>query len=384
MPPMCPIKIDQKSVQRPLWLFASLGALLLTSSCGSGGTEVPVERRAATTLGRSEWTGSSTTSAQRFGQRQAPNEGAGHSAGQSQGPGFIYDLPKGWVKADPTDLRLLNLKVAGRDDASCYLTALPRMEAGVLDNVNRWRGQFGADALTPDEAKSLPTTELFGLQSIRVEVSGPYSDGMGGGELSEGGLVGLIAEQDNTMVFLKMVGPKDVIDQEKANFDAFVKSLTFPGAPQGAQEAPAQRTMAHDVPEGWTKQGPKSMTLFGYDVPGDVNVTVTVLRKAGGGVAANVIRWRGQLGLPAVSEAEIMAAERIDCLGESGYWYRMDGSYTGMSGEAQGTQDTLMGVIVPMEEEAIFIKCWGPTEAVQNVETELRTFVASLKWETSQ
>ncbi len=384
MPSMCPIKIDHKTVQRPSWFFASLAALWFVSSCGVEVTTAPMERRAATDLGRPEWKGLSSTSAERFGPRSASGQGSGHTAGPSKGPEFIYDLPKGWTVADPTDLRLLNLKVAGRDDASCYLTALPRMEAGILENVNRWRGQFGAAAITADEVKSLPTTELFGLPCVRVEVSGPYSDGMGGGELSEGRLVGLIAEQDNTMVFLKMVGPKAVIDQETASFDAFVTTLTFPGAPQSGQEAPPQRTMAHDVPEGWTKQSSKAMALFGYDVPGGVKLTVTVLRSAGGGVAANVIRWRGQLGLPAIPEEEIMAGERIDCLGESGYWCRMDGSYTGMSGEAQGTQDTLMGVIVPMKEETIFIKCWGPTEAVQNVEAELRTFIASLKWETSQ
>ncbi len=381
MPSMCPIKIDHKTVQRPSWFFASLAALWLVSSCGVEVTTAPMERRAATDLGRPEWKGLSSTSAERFGPRQASGQGTGHAAGPSKGPEFIYDLPKGWTVADPTQMRQLNLKVAGRDDASCYLTVMARKEAGIMENVNRWRGQFGAAAITAEQVNSLPTTELFGLQCVRVEVSGPYSDGMGGGELSEGRLVGLIGEEGGAMAFLKMVGPKAVIDQEVASFDALVKSLVLPGTPQSGQNTQAQRSIAHDVPEGWTKMPPRTMVMFGYDLPGGVGLTVS---SAGGGVAANVIRWRGQLGLPAIPEEEIMAAERIDCLGESGYWYRMDGSYTGMSGEATGTQDTLMGLIVPIDGKAIFVKCWGPTEAVQNVEAELRTFIASLKWETSQ
>lgn len=115
-----------------------------------------------------------------------------------------------------------------------------------------------------------------------------------------------------------------------------------------------------------------------------MDLGVTVLGGAAGGVAANVNRWRGQLGLPAVSETDLMTGDRIDCFGISAYWVKFSGSYSGMSGVSKGTQDTMMAVVVPLEDETIFVKCVGSSEAMQDLEPALREFVTSLKWETTQ
>ncbi|MDF1838547.1 MAG: hypothetical protein P1V35_11820 [Planctomycetota bacterium] len=382
---MCTFKSE---ANRAKWAFQyafSLGLVGLMAACGGVGEQATMERRAQTDLGRPEWTGVSTTSVERFGPRQAAEPHSGHGAGMAPtAPRFVYDLPEGWVLNDPTDLRLLNLKVAGREDASCYLAALPGRAGGIADNVNRWLSQFGADPMTPEQIKALPTTELFALDAVRVEASGPFSDGMGGGEIAEGSLVGLIVQQDNTMVFLKMVGPKDVIDQEKPNFDAFVKSLTFPGAPSKADMANADRELLHQVPDGWTQQAPRQMRLLGFDLPGGVDLSVTVLGGAAGGVPANINRWRDQLGLNPLPEAQLLEGERIDCLGQSAFWVHLMGAYTGMGGEAKGDGDTMFAVIVEGQKETLFVKVVGPTAATAPLEADVRAFVASLKWESSQ
>lgn len=359
---MRPIKIERILPSKPLKSVLPACLLALLAACGSGDLDVTMERRGQTSLGRTEWQGVSSTSTERFGSREMASTGSGH-AGAPAAPTFSYDVPEGWVEAPPTDLRMLNFKVAGRDDASCYLTALPGKAGGVLENVNHWRSQFGAAPLTEEQVKALPTSELFTLPAVRVEVSGPFSDGMGGSELSEGSLVGLIAQQDNTMAFLKMVGPADVIAQEIEHFNAFSTSLTFVGAPTQEQGPGPERTILHEAPAGWTVQGSKPMRQLGYDLPGGVDLSVTVLGGEAGGVAGNVNRWRGQMGLADVSEAELLAGERIDCFGESAYWVKFSGAYGGMSGETKGTQDTMMAVVVPMAKETIFVKCVGATAA---------------------
>ncbi|MFT4647482.1 MAG: hypothetical protein ACI9X4_000695 [Glaciecola sp.] len=384
MPHMSSFRNEQSMLNKPLLRALPLCLVWLLAACGSDGDEVTMERRAQTLTGRAEWKGGSVTSAVRFGSGQQPGQGHAGHGGQPKPPSFIYETPEGWVEDAPTQFRLINFKVAGRDDAACYLTALPGSAGGVLENVNRWRAQFGAARITDAEMNALPKTPLLALPALRLEIAGPFSDGMSGVELSEGALVGLILKQDNTMVFLKMVGPKDVIEQEMAHFDSFVASLTFPGVTESTDSGSAARTMLHEAPEDWAKQGARQMRLLGYDLPGGVDLSVTVLGGAAGGVAANINRWRGQLGIPALPEAELLAGERIDCLGESAYWVNMEGAYAGMSGEAKTTQDTMMAVVIPMAKETIFVKCVGPSTAMQTIEPVLRSFVASLKWETSQ
>ncbi len=385
MLPMCTTQTEQNPVVYALLRVLPLCLIGALASCGGGGEQATMERRAQTNLGRAEWSGTSTTSAERFGRGQQAQAPAGHGSPGAQEDRFTYDLPEGWVLDSPTQFRLLNLKVAGRDDTDCYMTGLPGQAGGVADNVNRWLGQFGQAPMTPDAIAALPKTLLFGLNATRVEATGPFSDSMGGGEIADGALIGLIVKQDDVTLFIKMVGPKEVVQQEKANFDGFVASLALTGSTNQAQAGgDPHRTLKHEAPAEWVQQAARQMRLMGFDLPGKVDLSVTVLGGAAGGVAANINRWRDQLGLKALPDAELMAGERIDCLGQSAYWVNLQGAYTGMGGEAQGDGDTMLAVIVPGDKETLFVKCVGPTAAVAELEPGVRSFVASLEWETTQ
>src|SRR5262249_46312533 len=115
--------------------------------------------------------------------------------------------------------------------------------------------------------------------------------------------------------FFKMSGPAAVIENQKANFDAFVKSIEFGGAEiaakPAADSAVGQRPAAgsdvgaadisYDVPEGWTKQEPKPMRVVSFIArSGDKQAELIVTKfpsAASGGYLDNVNRWRGQAGL---------------------------------------------------------------------------------------
>jgi hypothetical protein len=68
------------------------------------------------------------------------------------------------------------------------------------------------------------------------------------------------------------------------------------------------------LPKGWSQDvagGMRYATLKPpASVPGKVDVSVVVLPGPAGGELANVNRWRGQIGLPPIGDAELAAARK--------------------------------------------------------------------------
>jgi len=78
----------------------------------------------------------------------------------------------------------------------------------------------------------------------------------------------------------------------------------MPAMPSAHQAASAD-TIAWDLPKGWTEARPGGMRLATLKPPaaGKIDVSVIMFPGEAGGELANVNRWRGQIGLPAVDEA---------------------------------------------------------------------------------
>ncbi|RMH24586.1 MAG: hypothetical protein D6692_12750 [Planctomycetota bacterium] len=96
----------------------------------------------------------------------------------------------------------------------------------------------------------------------------------------------------------------------------------------GADEA-ARSDRPWIVPAGWTEDPePRQMRLATYIAPdpsGPVEVAVSRFGGRVGGDLANINRWRGQMGLPAIEEAELDAAiARFSAPGFDGYETRIE------------------------------------------------------------
>jgi hypothetical protein len=163
---------------------------------------------------------------------------AGHSHGQSatddQGrtptetlnpANMFWEVPEGWVKGADRTMRLLTLHPAGSKEAECYLTVLPGSAGGMEANVNRWQQQMGHAPLTPDAIAALPELRAFGEQYPYVEVSGTYSDGMSGKTIDDATLIGTVIPFQNVSLFIKFVGPADLIEAERGRFLSFCLTL---------------------------------------------------------------------------------------------------------------------------------------------------------------
>lgn len=148
-------------------------------------------------------------------------------SGQSQGgPQLVWDVPEGWTEKPGSMMRDINLAFGEDGEGECYVARLPGAGGGLAANVNRWRSQMGAPGLSPEEIDTLPKKPLFGQPATFISVDGDFSPGMGSQEVKKDyRLLGVILASDAGAVFVKMTGPRELVEANSAKFDEFVSSI---------------------------------------------------------------------------------------------------------------------------------------------------------------
>jgi hypothetical protein len=323
----------------------------------------------------------------------APAMAAPPASESAQSP-LTWKTPDGWTEVPPSEMRLASFKVAGANgkQADVSIVPLPGM-AGTDDaNVNRWRGQVGLSDVSSDELqKSAETVEAGGQPAQLYDIAG-----------TTGRILGVIQHRDGMAWFYKMTGDADLVEQQKPAFVEFLKSLKFQAVPvSGAMEempatlppghpaignmttpAAASAPISHDgqpnwqVPAGWQEISGGQFLVAKFTLTGDGGATaaVNVSTSAGdgGGLAANVNRWRGQLGLPPISE--ILTAP-LDVAGGKAQLVEMSGT------NAQtGQPSQLVAVIVSQPDQTWFYKLMGDAKVVAGQKDAFKQFVQSAKY----
>lgn len=332
------------------------------------------------------------TTAERLGFRMA-------AAGSPDLP-FEWDVPAGWTEEPRTQMRLINLRPAGDPNAECYFSLLRDDGGGVAANVNRWRAQMSLEPLSEEAVARLPKKRLLGGEdAVYVEFDGTYT-GMGGDEpRPDYRMAGLILPVGNSTVFIKMVGPRAVLEPEMGRFHEFCASLRMKQTPQMAASAPQEAVpvspaaaapptatvqggakLSWTAPEGWTRAPDRTMreVTFTAGASGQVECYVSVLGQTGGGIEANINRWAGQMGVEALDAGAIEALPRITLLGRPAPLVEFVGRYTDMTGR-QYEGYMMLGAIGQWGDQAVFIKMVGPETEVRDHKTRFVAFCESLR-----
>ncbi len=382
---------------------AALAAAVALTGCGDSGTKQITESRPVETTAQGP--------AQNAPQAPAP------SGMQAQ---FTWTAPPTWKEQPATTMRIANFQVAGNPEAECYLTAIPGGGGGIEANVNRWRKQMSLPGYTPEEMAKLEKKKVLGKDAVYVDLDGTYQ-GMSGGENKQGyKMLGVILEDAGSAVFVKMTGPAAVVNQEKANFDAFCQSLKpgtggskfaarlpegHPGLedfqmpvgseqklpaghppmgdtqnmPQGGASA-AGSSLTWQAPESWKRAGDKPMRLVTYSVgaSGKSECYITILSGAAGGVANNINRWREQMGIETALDAKaIEALPKITVLGKPAPLVEIEGNFTGMDGQATNGY-MLYGTVCDLGGETLFVKFVGPAADLKGEHDNFVAFCQSI------
>ena len=305
--------------------------------------------------------------------------------GMIKPPGVDGDVPDTWEPGRGSSMRLASYIVHGEGDtkADIFLIVLGGGAGGVLGNVNRWRAQVGLAAVDEEglSASSSKIATPVGEGTAFDLVAGtPPSD-----PAKDGRIVAVIIPRAREMWFYKLRGNAELVAREKEGFLRWVasarKAAPLPAANQPAPTptpAPPVATpqpskeISWNVPDGWHQAPAKSMRIATFSVgapdatPGEVSVIK--LAGSGGGDLPNVNRWRGQIGLPAITADDLAAAvvnvessagaiALIDCAGGDkrtlAAWLRHDGS-------------------------SWFVKLTGPSAVVGAEQARFTAFLSSL------
>ena len=308
---------------------------------------------------------------------------------------LTWKTPAAWTEAPPSDMRVASFKVAGTDgkQADVSVIPLPGMAGTDAANVNRWRGQVGQPVMTDDELqKAAENIEAGGQPAQLYDIAGKNLAG-GGAER----ILGVIQHRAGTAWFYKMTGDADLVEQQKPAFVEFLKSLNFGAAAQAQTEMPAPNPAAGgdmrallsaaapavagnkptwQVPSGWQEVAGGQFLVAKFTLTGDggaaAAVNVSSSPGDGGGLAANVNRWRGQLGLGSIVE---VLTTPVDVSGGKASLVDFSGK------DAQtGKQSRLVGVIVSQADQTWFYKLMGDAKVVESQKETFTKFVQSAKY----
>lgn len=134
------------------------------------------------------------------------------------------ETPEGWLAMPSTQMRLLNYRFGESGLGEVWVSV---SSGSVLDNVNRWLGQFNATKLDSKGLSELRMVPIAGASGVWVESEGDYAGGMGAPARSGYALAGVVADFGGRILTVKMVGPKAEVATAKATLESYAKSLTL-------------------------------------------------------------------------------------------------------------------------------------------------------------
>src|SRR5262249_19397431 len=147
-------------------------------------------------------------------------------------------------------------------------------------------------------------------------------------------ILAAISRREGMAWFFKMNGDDPLVAQQKPNFVEFLKSLSFPTAVAGSGLPPSHPPLdgagltspaatapvstegkpIWQVPAGWQELPGNQFLVAKFNIAGSgssqATVNVSTSAGTGGGMLANVNRWRGQLGLSSLSDADLTKESR--------------------------------------------------------------------------
>lgn len=318
---------------------------------------------------------------------------------------LTWTTPAGWTQVLPSEMRVASFKItdASGKQADVSIVPLSGLGGGDFANVNRWRGQVGLQDAPDDELQSETENVAAGGQPAALyDIAGKDKTT---GQSSR--ILGAIQHRDSTSWFFKMTGDADLVEKQKPAFLDFLKTLSFsspsaqsqlppveigssdqqtlpPGHPpiDGMSPPAAASPVSHDgqpnwqVPAGWREVNGGSFLIAKFMLSGDggAAATVNVSSSAGdgGGLAPNVNRWRGQLGLPPQDEISTVTftvaggqAQMVD--------------FSGTNAET-GKPAEIAAVVVTQSDRTWFYKLMGDPGLVAGQKDAFTAFVKGVKY----
>lgn len=317
----------------------------------------------------------------------------GADSAASERPAVPWTVPAGWEEKPASGMRVASYAVKRPDGRSADISvvAMGGAAGGELENVNRWRNQIGLEPVTEaDLASQRSIVPAGNRQVVMYELDGKKA------VLEEkyaARTLAAILPAGEMTVFFKITGENALVAEQKPQFLAWLKSVDTGGGGGGGGEVAPETSAATPaassgstagggtdglpnwrVPSGWKAAGPKPMRLASFDIPdaaGNGDVSISKLNGDGGGLLANVNRWRGQVGLAPLeaSALEANSTALTTAGGDRGTWV-----------ELKGADKTILGAIVARDGVSWFFKMTAPVSVAAQNREAFEKFVRSVRF----
>lgn len=132
--------------------------------------------------------------------------------------------PESWLARPATQMRLLNYRFGESGLGEVYVGI---STGTVLANVNRWRREFGLQALDESGIDRLKTLPVAGASGVLLTAEGTYSPGRGQSPSDSFGLAGIIAKSGQSILTIKMVGPAAEVRDSIEELETFAAGLKW-------------------------------------------------------------------------------------------------------------------------------------------------------------
>jgi hypothetical protein len=292
-----------------------------------------------------------------------------------------WTTPAAWKEVAPTSIRIGNFLVPGADGkkAEVSITSFPGDVGGTLANVTRWRNENGLGPIQEADITSQPAS-VDSTDGKLYDIAGTSAR-----------TVVAVIPRDGASWFFKLRGDPATVAAAEPTFREFLRSIHFGGSAT-AQPSVAPTTMPEPVatsspgaapnwtpPANWAETPPGPMVLKSYSVSGDAGqkaaVSISILAGSGGALLANVNRWRGQISLPPMTDADLPAVTRsVDVMGGQATVVDFTGT------DKSGQPSRLVAAMVPHGEQTWFYKLMGEGSVVEKEKPGFVKFVQTVQY----
>jgi hypothetical protein len=325
---------------------------------------------------------------------------------------IAWQIPAGWQEvADPMSGgqfgRFATIQVS-ESDPNLLLSVNRVTTSSVASNLNRWEGQLGLPP-TPeaDAAKKVTIFEAAGHPGFIVDLTGNTTDNKTNAKSPTRMLAALVSSDGGEAWSFKLEGPPDKIAPQASSFDAFVRSVSFPGhdhsasadphggvppttgpAPTAQGQAAAGDAKSYKLtkfatPSGWvqdpTERMMRSATFFVGSGDDKAEVIISKLRVNGfGTMLANVNRWRREVGLPETSDEHNEQFTQSQIAGATAIVFDFDGTKVPGVDAAKAKRSYV--AMLAKGADVWFIKLLGPAKTVAEQRANFDAFLQSLQF----
>ena len=138
---------------------------------------------------------------------------------------------------------------------------------------------------------------------------------------------------------------------------------------------PAQAgAVVWQAPVDWKKEAAGQFLTAAYALPGGGRVTVSKLGGDGGGLAANINRWRGQLGFKPIDEKDV-TGQSLKLTDSDKEMQLFNLTSDNPAADAQG----ILAGVLPLKTETWYFKFSGPVDVLRKSEGVFIEFLRSVR-----